>query len=57
MSLSASDHPGIEIEGVGHTASYNEIYNAPHQGILVGGNDHLIDHNVFHDLLLESFDR
>lgn len=49
-------HPGIKLAGVGNTASYNEIYNAPHQGILVGGNDHLIDHNVFHDLLLESFD-
>jgi len=22
----------------------------------VGGNDHLIERNVFHDLLLESFD-
>eukprot|EP01052_Picozoa_sp_SAG31_P017513 SAG31_NODE_1200_length_9419_cov_15.101717_2_plen_468_part_00 len=49
-------HPGIQLEGVGNIASYNEIYNAPHQGILVGGNDHLIDHNVFHDLLLQSFD-
>ena len=49
-------HPGIQLEGVGNIASYNEIYNAPHQGILVGGNDQLITHNVFHDLLLESFD-
>ncbi len=49
-------HPGIKFEGVGNIASYNEIYNAPHQGILVSGNDHLIDHNVLHDLLLESFD-
>ena len=46
-------HPGIQMEGVGHVASGNEIFNAPHQGILVGGNDHLIERNVFHDLLLE----
>ena len=45
-------HPGVEIEGVGHTVTHNEIYSAPHQGILVNGNDHRIAFNVFHDLLL-----
>jgi hypothetical protein len=49
-------HPGIKIEGVGHTVTQNEIHSAPHQGILVNGNDHRIAFNVFHDLLLESFD-
>ena len=29
--------------------THNEIFNAPHQGILVGGNDHHIAFNVFHD--------
>jgi hypothetical protein len=47
---------GVKIAGVGHSVTHNEIYNAPHQGILVGGNDHHISFNVFHDLLLESFD-
>jgi hypothetical protein len=49
-------HPGVEIAGVGHTVTQNEIYSAPHQGILVNGNDHLIAFNAFHDLLLQSFD-
>ena len=49
-------HPGIHVARVGCTVSNNEIYRAPHQGILVNGNDHLIQFNVFHDLLLESFD-
>lgn len=48
--------PGIKILGVDNSASNNEIFNAPHQGILVGGNNHRIEYNVFHDLLLDSFD-
>jgi hypothetical protein len=49
-------HPGVLVHGVGNTVTHNEIFQAPHQGILVGGNDHRIAFNVFHDLLLESFD-
>ena len=49
-------HPGVNIRGVGNTVTNNEIFQAPHQGILVYGNDHLIAFNVLHDLLLESFD-
>eukprot|EP01045_Picozoa_sp_COSAG04_P004323 COSAG04_NODE_186_length_21024_cov_6.326069_9_plen_523_part_00 len=48
--------PGVELKGVGHTVANNEIHTAPHQGILVSGNDHTIHRNVLHDLLLSSFD-
>lgn len=29
-------HPGVKLAGVGNTVADCEIYNAPHQGILVG---------------------
>eukprot|EP00040_Diaphanoeca_grandis_P029580 m.173519 g.173519 ORF g.173519 m.173519 type:complete len:709 (+) comp31726_c4_seq1:17-2143(+) len=48
--------PGVNLGGVGCTASNNEISNGPHQGLLWGGNNHVISQNVIHDVVLESFD-
>jgi hypothetical protein len=39
-------HPGVKIAGVGNTVMNNEIFDAPHQGVLVGGNNHLVNFNV-----------
>ena len=49
-------HPGIQIDGVGNIISHNEIYNAPHNAILLGGNNHLIEYNNIHDVCLDVGD-
>ena len=39
----------IHLSGVGARVAHNLIHNAPHAGILFGGNDHVIEFNeVFH---------
>lgn len=35
----------IKISGVGITASHNEIHDAPHMGIQLNGNNHLLEYN------------
>jgi len=48
--------PGVNLAGVGVTATNNEIYGGPHQAVLWYGNDHLIQDNVIHSVVLETFD-
>lgn len=47
---------GVNMEGTGNKVSHNEIYNAPHTGILYYGNDHVIEYNHIHDVVLQSSD-
>ncbi|AMA59747.1 hypothetical protein BCCGELA001_28120 [Bradyrhizobium sp. CCGE-LA001] len=51
-----SYQPGVRIAGVGVTVSSNEIFQAPHSGIIFFGNDHRILGNVLHDVVLDSED-
>jgi len=46
----------VNLHGVGNVCSHNEIYNAPHAAILYYGNDHLIEYNHIHDVVLNSSD-
>ncbi|HSZ56978.1 MAG TPA: right-handed parallel beta-helix repeat-containing protein, partial [Tepidisphaeraceae bacterium] len=48
--------PAIAIEGVGIRAAHNLIYNHPHCGILLGGNEHVIEFNEIHHVCLETGD-
>ncbi|MCL5742403.1 MAG: right-handed parallel beta-helix repeat-containing protein, partial [Acidobacteria bacterium] len=48
--------PGIEMDGVGLRAQHNLIHDGPHNGILIHGNDHLIEFNELHHLCLETGD-
>jgi hypothetical protein len=48
--------PGILISGVGNRARNNLIHDGPHNGILIHGNDHLIEFNELHHLCLETGD-
>jgi hypothetical protein len=48
--------PGIQLAGVGHRVRHNLIHDGPHNGILVNGNDHLIEFNELHHLCLETGD-
>ncbi len=43
-------NPGVMFDGVGNQARGNEIHDAPHPGIIVHGNDHLIEYNDIYDI-------
>jgi len=47
---------GIRMSGVGIRAAYNLIHDAPHIGIIFGGNNHAIQFNEIHHVCLESND-
>lgn len=46
----------IVLEGVGNRAAHNLIHDAPHQAIAIGGNDHVFEYNVVHDVCTETDD-
>lgn len=46
----------IEVRGVGIQIDHNLIHDAPHQSILLAGNDHLIEFNEIHDISKDSDD-
>lgn len=47
---------GIAIEGVGVRASHNHIHDAPHNAILLSGNDHLVEFNEIHHVAQDTGD-
>jgi hypothetical protein len=49
-------NPGVKFEGVGITVNYTRISNAPHNGLLGGGNNHMFAHNQLRDLCYEVRD-
>ncbi len=48
--------PAIHVLGVGNRIANNLIYHAPHAGILLSGNNHIIEFNEIHDVALETSD-
>ena len=48
--------PAVRLYGVGHRVAHNLIHDAPHQAIGYDGNDHLIELNEIHHVVLESSD-
>lgn len=46
----------VALHGVGGICSHNEIYNSPHEAITYTGNNHIIEYNVIHDVVLKSSD-
>ena len=48
--------PAIGLHGVGLRAAHNHIHDAPHIGIIISGNDHLIEFNDLHHICLETGD-
>jgi len=49
-------NPGVGWGGVGNTYENNYIHNAPHNGMLGGGNNCLFSNNTFDTLVYESTD-
>ncbi len=48
--------PAIDIHGVGVTVKNNLIENAPHSGIILAGNNHIIEYNELRNLATETGD-
>jgi hypothetical protein len=48
--------PALSIGGVGNRVAHNLIADGPHMAISYGGNDHIIEFNEIHDVLLETDD-
>ena len=48
--------PGVGVDGVGNHVAHNLIYDAPHNAILLGGNDHVIEYNEIHHVCLQTGD-
>lgn len=48
--------PAIEVGGVGQIVRGNLIAELPHAAVLFGGNDHLFEFNVVHDVAQETGD-
>jgi len=49
-------HAGIAITGVGQRVSHNLIHDAPHIGVVFGGNEHVIEFNEIYRVCEESND-
>jgi len=48
--------PAVRLYGCGHRVAHNLIHDAPHQAIGYDGNDHVIEFNEIHHVVLESAD-
>ncbi len=48
--------PAVMVAGVGQRVAHNRIHDAPHNGIQLGGNEHVIEYNELFDLCKETGD-
>ncbi|MFQ6096905.1 MAG: right-handed parallel beta-helix repeat-containing protein [Armatimonadota bacterium] len=48
--------PGVRVSGVGNTVSHNLIHDMPHAGLLLAGNENVVEFNVVHHVNLQSAD-
>ncbi|HZK81460.1 MAG TPA: right-handed parallel beta-helix repeat-containing protein, partial [Humisphaera sp.] len=48
--------PGIYVHGVGNRVAHNRITDAPHVGILLAGNDHIVEYNEIARVCTETAD-
>jgi hypothetical protein len=44
------------VNGVGNRIAHNLIHSAPHSGIMLGGNEHVIEYNELHTLAQQTGD-
>ena len=47
---------GVSLTGVGNICAHNEICGSPHLAVYYKGNEHLIEYNDIHDVVLHSDD-
>ena len=48
--------PAVSLNGVGNVCAHNEMFNSPHEAITYGGNNHIIEYNLIHDVCLLTDD-
>jgi len=48
--------PGVRLSGVGNICDHCEICNSPHSAIMYSGNEHIMEYNYIHDMVLMSSD-
>ncbi len=48
--------PGVAVNGVGNRVSHNLVHDMPHAGLLLGGNENVVEYNVIRHCNLESAD-
>jgi len=46
----------VQLGGVGNRVSHNLIHDAPHEAVEVGGNEHSVEFNEMHHVVLETDD-
>lgn len=49
-------NPAAKVNGVGIRVAHNHIHDAPHAGIILTGNEHLLEFNNIHHLAMETGD-
>ncbi|MCC5829728.1 MAG: right-handed parallel beta-helix repeat-containing protein [Phycisphaeraceae bacterium] len=49
--------PAVQLEGVGNRVAHNRMHHGPSSAMRIEGNDHIVEFNDFHDLVLESDDQ
>ena len=49
--------PAVVIKGAGNRIAHNKFHDSTCQGILLEGNDHLVEFNEIHDVVRESDDQ
>ncbi|MGX9418442.1 right-handed parallel beta-helix repeat-containing protein [Vibrio sp. WJH972] len=48
--------PAIQIKGVGNRVAHNQIHDGPHSGIVLNGNEHIIEYNDIYQVAKETGD-
>jgi len=48
--------PAISVHGVGNLLSHNYIHDAPHTGVLFGGNENILEYNEIQSIAQETGD-
>ena len=49
--------PAVVAKGVGQRIAHNRMHHIPSSAIRLGGNDHIVEFNEIHDVVLESDDQ
>ena len=55
--IEKSYRPAIHLTGVGNKIIHCEIYNTPSMAVLMHGNNHLLEYNYIHDVVLDADDQ
>jgi len=54
--LAHTYRPAVQLSGVGNEVKHNLIHDAPHGAVQVSGNEHLVEFNEIHHVVLETDD-